>query len=86
MILRVKSQVKYQYKKAGVVKDVGPIGKEETIAPRKYKSRIARHLEVNKELIVRSVKELGQTQTVTIKIEIEEHLPLKLRPYRTPLH
>ena len=29
---------------------------------------------------------LGQTDTVQMKIDIGEHAPIKLRPYRTPLN
>lgn len=31
-------------------------------------------------------KELGQAKTVSMKIDTGEHLPVKLKPYRVPLH
>lgn len=51
VVLRVKSHVKYQDKKVGLVKDVGPMAKEEIKAPREHDSRVVRLLESNKKVI-----------------------------------
>ena len=43
---------------------------------------------VNKyrDLVANSDNDLGQTETVQMKIDIGDHPPIKLKPYRTPIH
>lgn len=40
----------------------------------------------NREVIAITDKELGQTETIEMKIDTDNHPPIKLRPYRTPFH
>lgn len=62
--------------------DVAPMEKEEIKAPRE----VVWLLEANKEVMDRFDKELGQAKTVSMKIDTGEHPPVKLKPYRVPLH
>ena len=43
-------------------------------------------LRSNREVIAMTDKELGQTKTVEMKIDNGNHPPIKLRPYRNPIH
>ena len=40
----------------------------------------------NRYIVANSDKELGQTQSVRVKINTGDHPPIRLKPYRTPLH
>ena len=59
---------------------------EEIIVPDKYRRHIRKLLRDNKDRIANEDKELGQTQTVSMKIDTGDHPPIRLRPYRTPVH
>ena len=54
--------------------------------PDKYRRDIRKLLRDNKDRIANEDKELGQTQTVSMKIDTGDHPPIRLRPYRTPVH
>ena len=43
-------------------------------------------LSSNREVIAMTNKELGQTKTVEMRINTGDHPPIKLRPYRPPVH
>lgn len=83
MVLSIKSYVKYQRKNEEVKRDVGLKENGVIKTPREYKERVIRLLEANKAC---RDKELDRTQTVTMKIDIREHPPLKLRLYGIPFH
>ena len=40
----------------------------------------------NRNVVANSDKELGQTQSVRMKINTGDHPPIRLKPYQTPLH
>ena len=54
--------------------------------PLKYKARIQKTINKHKEIFASKDSELGHTDTVQMEIETGDHPPLKLKPYRTPLH
>ena len=40
----------------------------------------------NRDVLANSDQELGRTRTVKMKIDTGNHPPIKLKPYRTPIH
>ena len=54
--------------------------------PEEYKKKIVTFINKNKDVVANSDKELGQTQSVQMKIDTCDHPPVKLKPYRIPLH
>ena len=40
----------------------------------------------NRDLVANSDKDLGQMQTVQMKIDTGDHPPIKLKPYQMPIH
>lgn len=54
--------------------------------PERYKDEIRKLLEANRDVVANTDKELGQTETVHMKIDSGDHLPIRLMPYRTPIH
>ncbi|CAC5412555.1 unnamed protein product [Mytilus coruscus] len=54
--------------------------------PREHKSIIEKLISKNKDIFATKDSELGHTDTVKMEIETENHPPIKLKPYRTPLH
>ena len=54
--------------------------------PLEYKARIQKLINKNKEIFASKDSELGHTDTVEMEIERGDHPPIKLKPYRTPLH
>ena len=54
-------------------------------APAVYKSTIVDFLKKNQDLFAAKDSDLGHTDTVKMKIDTQNHPPIKLRPYRTPL-
>jgi len=59
---------------------------EEIGAPTEHRDSISKFLIKNRDIIAHSDKELGQTQSVRMKISTGDHPPIRLKPYRTPLH
>lgn len=51
-----------------------------------YKEKIKKLINKNKEIFAPKDSELGHTDTVQMEIETGDHPPIKLKPYRTPLH
>lgn len=58
----------------------------EIITSDKFKVRVERFLRANRDVVANSDKELGQTHTSRIKFNIGYYAPIKLSPYRTPIH
>ena len=81
--LRSVDQVRLDQK---VKENPGKLREEEMIVPDKYRRDIRKLLRDNKDRIANEDKELGQTQTVSMKIDTGDHPPIRLRPYRTPVH
>ncbi|CAC5399405.1 unnamed protein product [Mytilus coruscus] len=54
--------------------------------PREHKSIIEKLISKNKDIFATKDSELGHTDTVKMEIETGNHPPIKLKPYRTPLH
>ena len=63
-----------------------PLDLNEIVVPEKFRGMIERMVKANSDVVANSDKELGKTNTVTMTIDTGEHPPIKLRPYRTPLH
>ena len=40
----------------------------------------------NRDIAANKDKELGQTQTVSMKIDTGNHPPIRVRPYQSPIH
>ena len=51
-----------------------------------FKEHITSIILNNAEIFAKSDSDLGCTDLVTLKIDTNNHPPIKLRPYRTPLH
>ncbi|CAC5366890.1 unnamed protein product [Mytilus coruscus] len=54
--------------------------------PDAYRSRVLQMLNCNRDIFAVKDTELGQTYTVKMRIDTGDHPPVKLKPYRTPLH
>ena len=59
---------------------------EEIVVPTEHKDKISKVIIENRDVVANSDKELGQTQSVRMKINTGDHPPIRLKPYRTPLH
>ncbi|KAL5020837.1 hypothetical protein ScPMuIL_002080, partial [Solemya velum] len=64
---------------------IGDIEKEVKV-PREHRKQVLGVIRKNKDLFAKKDTELGQTSTVTMKIDTGDHPPIKMRPYRVPLH
>ena len=53
--------------------------------PKQYRSKIEKLVLRNQDLFASKDSELGHTDTVKMQIEVENHEPIKMRPYRTPI-
>ena len=53
--------------------------------PHEHKEKMIKFLK-NEDLFAAKDSELGHTKTVEMKIETGDQSPIKLRPYRTPIH
>ena len=53
--------------------------------PEQYRSKIEKLVLKNQDLFASKDSELGHTDTVKRQIEVENHEPIKLRSYRTPI-
>ena len=54
--------------------------------PPQYQSKIRKLITENQDIFAAKDSQLGHTDTVKMKIETDNHPPIKLRPYRTPLN
>ena len=59
---------------------------EDITDPETYRRKLKGLLSSNQEVIAMTDKELGQTETVEMRIDTSDHPPIKLRPFRTPIH
>ena len=59
---------------------------QEIVVPPEHKDKISKVIIENRDVVANSDKELGQTQSVRMKINTGDHPPIRLEPYRTPLH
>ena len=66
--------------------EVSPVRREDITVPEEFRDRIERLLRANRLVVANSDRELGQTETVKMKIDTGTHSPIKMRPYRTPIH
>ena len=66
--------------------EVNELRDEDITVPERYRRRLKGLLRSNREVIAMTIKELGQTKTVEMRIDTGDHPPIKLRPYRTPIH
>ena len=58
----------------------------EVDVPQDHKSTILGFLQKHQDLFAAKDSELGHTDTVKMKIDTGDNPPIKLRPYRTPIH
>ena len=56
------------------------------VEPTEHKDKISKVIIENRDVVPNSDKELGQTQSVRMKINTGDHQPIRRKPYRTPLH
>lgn len=54
--------------------------------PQDHRSTIVNFLKKHHDLFASKDSELGHTDTVKMKLDTDDRLPIKLRPYRTPIH
>ena len=59
---------------------------EEIVVPKEYKKKIVTFINKNKNVVANLDKDLGQTQSVQMKIDTGNHPPINLKRYRTQLH
>ena len=59
---------------------------EETDVPAIHKSKILNILKANADLFAQKDSQLSHTDTIKMKIDTDNHPPIKLKPYRTPLN
>ncbi|KAL5018435.1 hypothetical protein ScPMuIL_004157, partial [Solemya velum] len=62
------------------------INSEKVPVPREHRKQVLGVIRKNKDLFAKKDTELGQTSTVTMKIDMDDHPPIKMRPFRVPLH
>ena len=65
---------------------LAPLNFEEINEPEQYADRIKKFLTRNSDIFAEKDSQLGHTNTVKMKINTEDHPPIKLRPYRAPLN
>ena len=65
---------------------LAPLNFEEINVPEQYADRIKKVLTRNSDIFAEKDSQLGHTNTVKMKINTEDHPPIKLRPYRAPLN
>ena len=65
--------------------NINLVNVEEIVIPEEYK-KIVTFINKNKDVVANSDKELGQTQSVQMKIDTGDDPPIKLKPYQTLLH
>ena len=58
----------------------------EVDVPYEYRSQIINILKTNADIFAQTDSQLSHTDTVRMKIDTGDNLPIKLRPYRTPLN
>lgn len=66
--------------------EISELRDEDITVPECYRRELRGLLSRNREVIAMTDKELGQTETVEMRIDTGDHPPIKLRPYRTPIH
>lgn len=60
--------------------------KENITVPEEHRFIVEKLIERNKDLFAEKDSELGQTDIIKMKIDTGNHDPVKLKPYRTPMH
>lgn len=84
--LRTLNRVKFEEKQGKHVGQPEGIADKEILAPDQFRARVGGLLRNNGDVVAKSDKELGQTHTVKMTIDTGDHPPVKLKPYRTPVH
>lgn len=72
--------------RSGNQTEISELRDEDITVPECYGRELRGLLRRNREVITMTDKELGQTETVEMRIDTGGHPPIKLRPYRTPIH
>lgn len=81
--LRNVSQIRWDRKGR---KELTELREEEILVPERYRNRVRDLLKRNRDVVANDDRELGQTQTVSMKIDTGNNQPIRLKPYRTPIH
>lgn len=76
--IRFIKHIRYNEQRKRGQNQVGQVREEVVIAPEEFKARIGHLLRVNSDLVTNSDQELG--------LICSEDVPIKLKPYRTPIH
>ena len=53
--------------------------------PEQYRSKIEKLVLKNQDLFASKDSELGHTDTIKMQIDIGNNVPIKMKPYRTPI-
>ena len=86
-VLNIKTQRQVRNVKTRPCSDGKTIvNPDEIRVPQEHRRKIEHLIYKNREVVANTNKELGQTQTIQMKIDTGDHPPIKLRPYRTPIH
>ena len=75
-----------QEKENNAKKENNAINTDEIKVPTEHKKLIEKLLFKNKDIFAAKDTDLTFTDTVTMKIDTGNHEPIKMRPYRVPLH
>lgn len=84
--LRIMQRTKLDKKDEECLERVGRMEDEVIEAPDGFRARVGGFLGAGSGVVAGSDRDLGQTNTVKMKIHIGDHPPIKLEPYRTPIH
>ena len=83
--IRIRKQVKY-IEKRPIKRSETTIDPRDINVPNEHRQEIEDLIQENIDVIANSDKELGRTQSVQMKIDTGNNPPIKIKPYRTPIH
>ena len=83
--IRIRKQVKY-IEKRPIKRSETTIDPRDINVPNEHRQKIEDLIQENIDVIANSDKELGRTQSVRMKIDTGNNPPIKIKPYRTPIH
>ena len=83
--IRIRKQVKY-IEKRPIKRSETTIDPRDINVPNEHRQKIEDLIQENIDVVANSDKELGRTQSVQMKIDTGNNPPLKIKPYRTPIH
>lgn len=84
--LRNMQRIRLDKKEKEDLKRIDGITDEEIMAPERFRAKVRDLLRANRDVVAKSDKDLAQTHSIQMRIDTGDHPPIKLRPYRTPIH